>query len=163
MDNLNFKFNYKIPSLTIEDKKKYFKKTKLSERKRFPFIIHKKGDEFNQVFNFILEDSYMKPHMHPSRNMIEKMHLIEGSFKLIFFNDNGKPTKIFYIDKSTPRIQVPGFTWHTYVMTSSTTIIFETMMGKYNPSTWKKMADWAPDENTSNSNEYLQFLKNKDI
>ena len=159
MDNLNFKFNYKIPSLPLEDKKKYFKKAKLSERKRFPFIIHKKGDEFNQVFNFILEDSYMKPHMHPATNMIEKMHLIEGSFKLIFFNHNGKPIKTFNIDNNTPRIQVPGFTWHTYVMTTSATIIFETMMGKYNPSTWKKTADWAPEEESENAKDYFMTLQ----
>jgi len=163
MDNLNFKFNYKIPSLTLEDKKKYFEKAKLSERKRFPLIIHKKGDEFNQVFNFILEDSYMKPHMHPNRNMIEKMHLISGSFKLIFFDEKGLPKEIYDIDKKNSKVEVPGYTWHTYVMTSKSTIVFETMMGKYNPSTWKKMAAWAPDENSSNSNEYLQFLKNKNI
>ena len=163
MENLDFKFDYKIPDLSSDDKKLYFNNAQLSERKRFPYIIHKKGDEFNQVFNFVLEDSYMIPHMHPASNMVEKMHLIEGSFKLIFFNDSGKPTKSYNIDKRTPKVQVPGFTWHTYVMTSSTTIIFETMMGKYSPLTWKKMAGRTPDEKSSNSNEYLQFLKNIDI
>ena len=160
MDNLNFKFNYKIPNLKIEDKKKYFKKAKLSKRKRFPFIIHKKGDEFNQVFNFILEESYMQPHMHPKTKMIEKMHLISGSFKLVFFNDNGKPTKIYNIDKNNKNVKVPGFTWHTYVMTAKQTIVFETMMGAYNPLTWKKMPEWAPEENNINAQEYLETLKN---
>ena len=45
-------------------------------------------------------------------------------------------------------------------MTSKSTIIFETMMGKYNPLTWKKMPDWAPDENSQNSEKYLKDLKN---
>lgn len=160
MENLDFTFDYKIPNLSSEDKKLYFNNAQLSKRKRFPYIIHKKGDEFNQVFNFILEDSYMIPHMHPAAYMIEKMHLVEGSFRLIFFNDSGKPTKIYNIDKHTPRIQVPGFTWHTYVMTSSSTIIFETMVGVYNPLTWKKIASWAPDENSDNSIDYLKNLKN---
>ena len=126
----------------------------------FPFIINKKGDEFNQVFNFILDDSYMKPHMHPDKNMIEKMHLISGSFKLIIFDEKGKPKKTYDIDDKNSRVEVPGYTWHTYVMTSKSTIIFETMMGKYNPSTWKRMPDWAPDENSKNSSGYLQKLKN---
>lgn len=160
MENLNFKFDYKIPSLTPEDKKNCFNQAQLSNRKRYPHIIHKKGDEFNQVFNFILNDSYMKPHMHPGKNMIEKMHLISGSFKLIFFDDNGKAKKIYNIDKKKQRVEVPSFTWHTYVMTSKSTIIFETMMGKYNPLTWKKMPDWAPDENSQNSEKYLKDLKN---
>ena len=159
MGNLNFKFNYKIPSLKIEDKKKFLEKAKLSKRKRFPFIIHKKGEVFNQVFNFILDDSYMQPHMHPKTNMIEKMHLISGSFKLIFFDEEGKPKKIYDIDEKNSRVKVPSRTWHTYVMTSKFAIVFETMMGKYNPLTWKQMADWAPCENSSKSNKYLKFLK----
>ena len=159
MENLNFKFSYKIPSLTLVDKKNYFEKASLSDRKRFPLIIHQKGDEFNQVFNFVLDDSYMKPHMHPSTTMIEKMHLISGSFKLIFFDEKGTPKKIYNIDKENQRVEVPGHTWHTYVMTSDQTIIFETMLGKYDPKTWKKMSDWAPDEGSKNSKEYLQNLK----
>ena len=41
----------------------------------------------------------MKPHMHPGKYMIEKMHLISGSFKLIFFDEKGTPKKIYNIDK----------------------------------------------------------------
>ena len=160
MDNLNFKFNYKIPTLTLDDKKNYFEKASMSERKRFPFIIHQKGDEFNQVFNFILDGSYMKPHMHPGKNMIEKMHLISGSFKLIFFDEKGTPKKIYNIDKENQRVEVPGYTWHTYVMTSKQTVIFETMMGVYSPTTWKKMSNWAPEENSEEAIEYFEVLKN---
>ena len=54
MENLDFKFEYKIPDLSSDDKKLYFNNAQLSERKRFPYIIHKKGDEFNQVFNFYI-------------------------------------------------------------------------------------------------------------
>ena len=160
MEYLNFNFDYKIPKLDKQNKQLHFEKAKLSERQRSPLIIHKKGDEFNQVFNFILEDSYMKPHMHPGPYMIEKMHLIFGSFKLIFFNKKGIPTKIYYIDKKNSRVEVPARTWHTYVMTSKSTIVFETMVGKYDPKTWKIMSSWAPDESSHNASEYLQFLKN---
>jgi|TARA_B110000027_G_scaffold70141_1_gene74979 cupin fold WbuC family metalloprotein len=160
MENLNFRFNYKIPSLSSEDKIKYFEKASMSDRKRFPYIIHQKGDEFNQVFNFILEDSYMRPHMHPSENMIEKMHLVSGSFKLIFFDDKGIIKKTYDIDKKNSRVEVPGYTWHTYVMSSTSTIIFETMIGKYDPLTWKKMPEWAPNENNKEAEKYFRTLKN---
>ena len=36
-----------------------------------------------------------------------------------------------------------------------------TMMGKYDPKTWKTLASWAPTEGTVESLEYLQFLKNE--
>ena len=67
--------------------------------------------------------------------------------------------KVIISIRHTPKVQVPGFTWHTYVMTSDLTIIFETMVGVYNPLTWKKIASWAPDENSDNSIDYLNNLK----
>jgi cupin fold WbuC family metalloprotein len=102
----------------------------------------------------------MKPHMHPDKNKIEKMHLIYGSFKLILFDEVGIIKKIYNINKKNPTVEVPGYTWHTYVMTSKLTIIFETMIGKYNPTTWKRMAAWAPDENNERAKKYLKDLKN---
>ncbi len=159
MDNLEFEYNYKIPNLSDLDIKKYSAQANLSERKRSPFIIHKKGDEFNQVFNFILEDSYMMPHLHPEPKMIEKMHLISGSFKLLFFDKFGKPSDTFFLDKPGQKVQVPAFTWHTYVMMSKLTIIYETMIGVYNPKTWKQMPNWAPKENDKEAKNYLKILK----
>jgi cupin fold WbuC family metalloprotein len=159
MENLNFKFDYNIPKLTNEDLSIGFKGAQLSKRKRYPLIVHQKGDEFNQVFNFICIDSYMRPHLHPSDFMIEKMHLIKGSFELLFFDNKGTVVKKYLLDKPGQRVQVPAFQWHTYVMSSNQTIIFETMIGKYDPLTWKTMADWAPEEESDISKEYLQSLK----
>ena len=160
MENLTFKYSYKIPTLNEIDMKIYSDQARLSVRRRSPYIIHKKGDEFNQVFNFILEDSYMTPHLHPEPKMVEKMHLISGSFKLLIFNDNGKVRATYNLDKPGQRVQVPSSTWHTYIMTSKLTIIYETMIGVYDPKTWKKMSEWAPKENTQEAKEYLQVLKN---
>ena len=159
MDKLNFTFHYKIPDLKPNEIKNYSKEAIDSKRKRFPYIIHKKGDDFNQVFNFISEESYMQPHLHPDIKMIEKMHLISGSFKLILFNDSGKVNEIFNLDKPGQKIQVPGNVWHTYIMTSKLSIIFETMNGVYDPKTWKKMSDWAPEEDSVEATAYFKKLK----
>ena len=56
-------------------------------------------------------------------------------------------------------IEVPAFTWHTYIMKSEVTVIFETMMGVYDPKTWKKLANWAPDENSAEAKTYLSKLR----
>ena len=34
------------------------------------------------------------------------------------------------------------------------------MMGVYDPKTWKKTPDWAPDENSNAADEYFRNLKN---
>ena len=36
---------------------------------------------------------------------------------------------------------------------------YETMMGRYEPSTWKDLAGWAPAEKSSASDGYLTALK----
>lgn len=152
----------KIPELSSDEISLHFSVAKDSERSRSPKIIHKQGDYHNRVFNFILEDSYMHPHLHPSEEKIEKMYLLDGSFALITFNDDGEITDTIILKKGAREsIDVPSFTWHTYVMLSTEVIIYETMEGVYEPSTWKKMAPWAPLENTPEAPAYLEMLKSK--
>jgi len=152
----------KIPELSSDEVSLYFSVAKNSERCRSPKIIHKQGDYHNRVFNFILEESYMHPHLHPSEEKIEKMFLLDGSFALITFDDDGEVTNTYVLAKDgRESIDVPAFTWHTYVMLTKEVIVFETMEGVYNPSTWKKMAPWAPSENTLEAPAYLEMLKSK--
>ena len=61
----------KLPKLSYNEIENYFLKAKQSERKRFPKILHEKGDYNNRVINFVLEDSYMQPHLHPGEEKIE--------------------------------------------------------------------------------------------
>ena len=63
-----------IPDLLNNDVNSHFESAANSERRRSPKILHNKGDYHNKVFNFILEDSYMHPHLHPGEEKIEKMY-----------------------------------------------------------------------------------------
>ena len=151
-----------IPELIDEEIKMHFDLAFQSERRRSPKILHNKGDYHNKVFNFILSDSYMHPHMHPGQEKIEKMYLIQGSFALILFDSKGQIVKTTILEKGKKEtIDVPAFSWHTYVMLSEKAIIYETMEGKYNIETWKKMAPWAPIENSKDSQKYLLSLKSQ--
>jgi cupin fold WbuC family metalloprotein len=114
------------------------------------------------VVNFVLDESYMQPHLHPSDEKIEKMFLVDGSFCLILFDNNGNIYKTIVIEKGgIESVDVPAFTWHTYVMLTKKVIIYETMDGIYEPSSWKEMAPWAPLENTEEAVNYLRLLKSK--
>lgn len=150
-----------IPELLEEEVAQYFKIAESSIRKRSPKILHEKGDYLNKVFNFILDDSYMHPHLHPGKEKIEKMHLIRGSFALVIFDENGGVQETIVLEKGKKEyIAVPAFTWHTYVMLTKEVIVYETMEGVYDPATWKEMAAWAPEENTVEAVPYLSLLKN---
>jgi len=151
-----------IPKLQPMEINEYLQKAADSKRRRYPKILHQPGDEFNQVFNFMMEDTYMQPHLHPGEEKIEKMYLVMGSFAVVFFNNKGKVSKVSVIEKGKCEyIEIPAFTWHTYVMLTDKVVSYETMMGKYDPSTWKTLAAWAPAENTIESGPYLKELKQR--
>lgn len=149
-----------IPALTNQEKQEGLKSAESSSRRRFPKILHKPGAEFNQVFNFNMQDTYMQPHLHPGEEKNEEIHVIEGKMAVIYFDDAGKISKVTVLEKERQTmIRVPAFTWHTYVMLTDTAISYETMMGKYDPKTWKHFAAWAPTEDSSASAQYLESLR----
>ena len=149
-----------IPVLKEKEIELNFLRAYESKRKRFPKIIHNKGDYNNKVFNFMLYETYMQPHLHPGKEKTEKMHLISGSFALLYFNDLGEVIKKQVLDlNGKSDVNVPPFTWHTYIMLSDSVIVYETMEGIYNEKTWKKMAPWAPLENTTEAKSFYSHLR----
>ena len=152
--------NNQIPYLSPSEIKEGIAKANLSERRRFPKILHNPGDEFNMVINFMMNDSYMQPHLHPGVEKIEKIYIIEGCLAVFFFNDHGEIINTTILKKGDiEMIAVPAFMWHTYVMLTEYAITYETMLGKYDPQTWKNFFSIAPEENTIESIEYLKTLQ----
>jgi cupin fold WbuC family metalloprotein len=152
--------NTTIPQLTEQEIQDGLKEADASPRRRYPKILHKQGAEFNEVINFMMQDSYMQPHLHPGPEKIEKIYLVQGKLATLFFDDHGVVKQCTILEKGgTEMIEVPAFTWHTYVMLSDSAITYETMMGKYDPQTWKDFFTIAPPENSPESMPYLQTLK----
>jgi len=152
--------NDQIPYLSPSEIKEGVEKANLSERRRFPKILHNPGDEFNRVINFMMNDSYMQPHLHPGEEKIEKIYILEGSLAVFFFNDFGEIINMTILKKGDlEMIAVPAFTWHTYAMLTDYAVTYETMMGKYDPQTWKNFFSDAPEENTIESIEYLKIMQ----
>ena len=152
--------NNQIPTINSFELKEGIEKADASERRRFPKILHNPGDEFNRVINFMMKDSYMQPHLHPGVEKIEKIYILEGRIAVFFFDDSGEIIKTTILEKGgIEMIAVPAFTWHTYAMLTEYAITYETMMGKYDPQTWKNFFVIAPRENTKQAIEYLKKLK----
>jgi len=151
-----------IPQLSQEEISDYLARAANSEKRRFPKLLHSPGDEFNRVFNFIIEDSYMQPHLHPGPEKIEVIHIVQGRLAVLYFDDHGVVDDCMLLQNGgVELIEVPAFRWHTYVMLTEHAITYETMMGVYRPETWKRMAEWSPSESTAESHEYLNSLRRK--
>jgi cupin fold WbuC family metalloprotein len=152
--------NEQIPSLSDKEMVDGIIQARNSDRKRFPKLLHKQGDVFNKVFNFMMHDSYMQPHLHPGSEKIEHIYLIKGRIAALFFDDAGEVKQCAILETgSTELIVVPAFTWHTYVMLTDYAVTYETMVGVYKQETWKEFANWAPREDSLESPDYLALLK----
>jgi cupin fold WbuC family metalloprotein len=157
---MDFDATYPMPTLSTAELRAGLEQAALSTRRRFPKILHEKGADLNRVVNFIMRDSYMQPHHHPSPEKIEKIYLMEGCLAVLFFDDAGLVTKVTVLEPGRLEfIAVPAFTWHTYVMLTEHAVTYETMMGEYSPKTWKEFAHWAPSENEPGSSAYLESLR----
>ena len=152
--------NVQIPPLSDQEMDDGIIQARNSDRKRFPKLLHKQGDEFNKVFNFMMHDSYMQPHLHYGAQKIEHIYLIKGRIAALFFDDAGEVKQCAILETGGAElIVVPAFTWHTYVMLTDYAVTYETMMGVYKPETWKEFAKWAPREDSLESPDYLALLK----
>jgi len=149
-----------IPFLSQTDIIEGLHQALVSPRRRHPRLLHKPGDEFNQVFNFILYDSYMQPHLHLGSEKIENIYLIQGKLALLYFDESGRIWQKTVLEEGgLSHIEVPAFMWHTYVMLTERVITYETMTGRYEPATWKAFASWAPVEGGLNADIYLKALR----
>lgn len=152
--------NAQIPQLSDQEISDCLLQASKSTRRRYPKLLHSPGDEFNKVVNFIMQDSYMQPHLHPGVEKIEKIYLIRGKIAVLFFDDQGAVKNGVVMEEGgVGSVEVPAFIWHTYTMLSDYAISYETMMGVYDPKTWKEFAQWAPPENSSRVPTYLNYLK----
>jgi len=151
-----------IPKISEQERIEGLLHAANSPRRRHPNILHNPGAEFNRVINFIMDDSYMQPHLHPGVEKIERICLVRGKVAVLFFDDLGAVINCVVLEKEgLDFVDVPAFAWHTYVMLSKHAITYETMMGKYTPETWKKLAEWAPAESSHACHDYLDGLKTK--
>lgn len=149
-----------IPRLGDSEIDEWLTRAAESPRRRVPNILHAPGDEFNRVVNFMLHDSYMQPHLHPGDEKIERIYPLRGKLAVLFFDDTGAVERVVTAERGGVEcVEVPAFTWHTYVMLTDSVVTYETMMGEYEPKTWKEMAQWAPAEGTREAERYLAGLK----
>ncbi|MDO9318865.1 MAG: WbuC family cupin fold metalloprotein [Gammaproteobacteria bacterium] len=139
-----------------------------SARSRQHRNIHVSYDDPCQRFmNAIGMESYIRPHRHAIDPKSETLIAVRGKFALFIFDDNGAIQEIIsfgterYADASALSVGVdlaPGV-WHTIVALQPGSVLLELKAGPFNSNGAKEPAPWAPEEQTSEANEYLQYLR----
>ena len=108
-----------------------------SPKGRVRINVHlNEDDRLHEMFIAFRPDSYIQPHMHPSKT--ESFHLVHGAVDIVVFEGDGRvrqviplgagdPTRAFYYRMSKPF-------FHTLVIRSDLLVIHEITNGPFQPS-----------------------------
>jgi len=90
--------------------------------------------------------AYVRPHKHFGKP--ESFHLIEGTARVVFFEDHGAIREVLemapYGQGKLCYYRMPDGLFHTILITSEWLVFHETTAGPFDPSR-TSFPDWAPD------------------
>ncbi|MBM9499262.1 WbuC family cupin fold metalloprotein [Leptospira sp. 201903071] len=153
----------KPPKQLITDSlfQEVLEKAGASLRGRANHNFHELSEVYQRFLNVLTKSTYVQAHRHKSPPKSETFLVLKGSLGFILFNDDGSvmETHLLSADGPTYGIDVAPGVYHSLVCLSDNAICFEGKSGPYNPNTDKDFASWAPAENESETEKYLEKLR----
>ncbi len=122
---------------------------KNSERLRKNYNFHDKlSDPLQRMLNAMEPDTYVQPHKHEAPDKREMFIILKGKALVVTFNNTGEIDEYTILDPTTENfgVEIPPKIWHTIIILSKHTVLFEVKDGPYTPLNDKDFASWAPDE-----------------
>jgi cupin fold WbuC family metalloprotein len=93
-------------------------------------------DRLHEMFIAFRPDSYLQPHMHPSKT--ESFHIVYGAVDIVVFEEDGRIRQVVPLGAGNPkraffyRMSKPFY--HTLVIRSDLLVIHEITNGPFQPS-----------------------------
>ncbi len=120
----------------------------LSARRRSRICTHRSVQELlHEMFVIYSNQTYVRANKHIGKD--ESIFVIRGEADFLFFDDDGKLLEVVCMgDVASGKAyycRVPEGVYHTIIMRSPETILFEGTPGPFNPAE-TVYADWAPPE-----------------
>lgn len=132
-----------------------------SPRHREVYCLHEPNDTLRRMVNAGYSDTYVRPHKHEDPDKLETFTILQGMAAVLEFDDFGKviDSVILNDDGPSKHAEVPPKSWHSLVILSETAAVYEFSDGGYDSKTHKKLAPWAPEEESEQAKGYLENLK----
>jgi cupin fold WbuC family metalloprotein len=117
-----------------------------SPRKRSIVRFHEHEEAVQRLLNAIEPESYMRPHMHPTKP--ETFVALRGRLLVARYTEDGALLEGALVSAAGPvrGVEVPPGAWHSIISLEEGTVAFEAILGPYDPATHKVFAAWAPPE-----------------
>lgn len=133
-----------------------------SPRKRIILPIHRRQDaRVQRMINFLQPGTYIRPHLHPRKEASETIIVAKGKIRLFLFTDNGKVRQIvdLFSEPGEDLFDIEPGIWHSFIVLEADTVLYECKAGPYDGELDKRFANWAPDEFTPETLQYLNQLQ----
>ncbi len=149
----------KIDEQTIKD---LIEKSRVLPKKRASHIVRSFRDKGlpSVLFNVLQLGTYVCPHRHISEKGKEILIPINGNLVIILFDEQGNITENIHLspDKIS-YLEIPSKTFHTIIAKESDIVLCEIYMDNHkDDGEYKEFAPWAPEECSSEGDEYLERL-----
>ena len=126
------------------------------KNKRYRLCMHDSPDNaLQEMLICVTKDDYSRPHKHVG--ISESHHIIEGSERIILFDEEGGIIDSFILDWDSGYIsyRINSSVYHMSVPITDTVIKLEVKVGPFSPDS-NIFPEWAPDGN--NSDETRKYI-----
>jgi cupin fold WbuC family metalloprotein len=153
-----FKLTHEIVETGIEASRK-------SSRKRIIYPVQRNQEsEVQRLLNFMQPGTYVRPHRHPMPHATESIVVLQGKLRFFTFDAYGKRLSDDFVSLGplNGMIDIEPGVWHSFLVLEKDTIIFECKKGPYDSETDKEFAEWAPEEGSADSQEWMKRMNEQD-
>lgn len=136
----------------------------ISPRKRAHFNLHHSHHEpVQKVLICLLRESYIPPHYHEHAYQTELFIVLQGSVKLIIFDENGGIQKEVAMGEGsgTSMVEIEPNVIHTIVCESDDAFVLEVKEGPFIQDESKVFPEWSLKEGDPGAENYREVLRGK--
>lgn len=146
---------------------KLIKESRISKRKRAHHIFkNDPDDQLQSIYVAMQPGTYVQPHKHESPDKREIFIAFKGRFVFLEFEEEGEITDHFILDPKTNTYsaEIKSKIYHTLICLEPDSVGLDMKTGPFHPINDKDFAKWAPKENETGCEDYLNaILKKLDI
>lgn len=125
-----------------------------NSRGRARICMHANSEEkLHEMLIAIRKDSYIPPHRH--HNKAESLHVIEGAFTVVIFNNDGSIKKSIKLSSSDIfYYRLNAAHYHTLILHTPIVVLHEVTQGPFN----KNDSDFAPFAPKEKEKEFIKYI-----
>jgi cupin fold WbuC family metalloprotein len=146
-----------ITSTEIED---LMDEASRQPRRRTILRLHEHEEPVQRMINAILPGSYVTPHKHENPDKVELFNILRGRIAVLQFSPVGEVEDIIVLEQGGYQViaEIVPRVYHSLIAIEPSAVL-EIIQGPYEAATHKKLAPWAPEEDSYYARDFYLYLE----